>query len=296
MRPLETTDVPLPRRAGRGALAAVTVACLALAGSAVSASASKIKEEFAPFVDCPTAVAGVCTFAETLSGEFKMGLKSVPIQNPVILQGGLAYNSTLTLPLIAARDGNTMSKTPQTIPGGLTGIEGIGGEVIATAELAGEASDIKVTEVFLGFGHDTAVVLPIKVHLQNELLGENCYIGSDAEPIVLNLTDGTTSPPAPNQPISGKVGTVEDHAHNKIIEFHENSLVDNSFAVPAATGCGTSALLEPIVTTLVNVDAGLPATAGNNTAILNGNFLETQAKWAEKYAKPPKVKKEKPKK
>lgn len=38
----------------------------------------------------------------------------------------------------------------------------------------------------------------------------NRPVGSDADPIVLNLTDGTTEPPAPNAPISGKIGTIEE--------------------------------------------------------------------------------------
>ncbi|HLU43023.1 MAG TPA: hypothetical protein VKZ55_11525, partial [Microthrixaceae bacterium] len=34
-------------------------------------------------------------------------------------------------------------------------------------------------------------------------LGSNCYIGSPNSPIDLNITTGTTNPPAPNTPISG---------------------------------------------------------------------------------------------
>jgi hypothetical protein len=242
-------------QAARRALALMSTLALACAAiTAMSASAafagSKLKEEFAPFIDCPTSVAG----------------------------------------LIAARDGNTLSKTPLTLPGGLTGIEGLGGEVTATAEVAGPVSGILVNQFFLAEGMQTAVVLPLKIKLSNPILGEDCYIGSDTEPVVLHLTDGTTSPPFPNHPISGSRGTLEDIAHNKIITIKGNTLVDNSFAAPAATGCGTG-LLAPVIGALVNLDAGLPSGAGHNTAIMSGSFELTQAAYAAKYAKPPKEKK-----
>jgi hypothetical protein len=273
-------------------LACLAVLCLALTAGVGSASASnplnKInKEEFLKFINCPTEVGKACTYAETLSGEFLMGSKQVPITTPVILQGGLAYLGTETLPLLAPRFGaQAMSKSSQTLPGGLTGLsEQIGGPVKATAEIAGPLSNVLVTAVFLGFGHDTAVTLPIKVHLENELLGENCYIGSDSNPVVLKLTDGTTSPPAGTEPISGKIGTNEGRDKGRLLTFINNTLVDNTFAVPAATGCGTSALLEPIVTALVNTDAGLPSAAGKNKAILTGNFFTTESNWVETYDK-----------
>lgn len=267
--------------------------CLALlvGSSAPSALASqKLKEEFAPFTDCPTTVAGACTVGYTTAGEFKLGSKTVPITKTITLQGGLPHISLQTEALIPARDGNTLSETPLTLPGGLTGIEGLGGEVSATAEIAGPVSGVLINQFFLAEGLQTAVVLPLKIKLSNPLLGEDCYIGSAAEPVLLHLTDGTTSPPSPNRPIKGNKGTLEDIARGKIITIKGNTLVDNSFAAPAATGCGTG-LLAPVINGLVNLDAGLPSAAGHNTAIMSGSFELTQAAYAAKYAKPPKEKK-----
>ncbi|MGO9488035.1 MAG: hypothetical protein ACLQBB_03275 [Solirubrobacteraceae bacterium] len=299
MRPLRIVRESLSMGRGR-AFAVLAVTCLAFAAAASpSFAAEKLnKEEFLKFINCPTEQGKACTYGETLSGEFHMGSKSVPITTPVILQGGLAYLGTTTLPLLAPRFGvPAMSKSSETIPGGLTGLtELIGGPVKATAEIAGPVSGVQITAVFLGFGHDTAVELPIKVHLENETLGENCYIGSDSEPIVLHLTDGTTKPPAGTEPISGKIGTNEGRDKGRLITFIENTLVDNTFPVPAATGCGTTPLLEPVITALVNADAGLPSAAGKNTAILNGNFYTALSTWVEKYDKKALKEKEKPKK
>jgi hypothetical protein len=54
------------------------------------------------------------------------------------------------------------------------------------------------------------------------------------------------------------------------------SLVDNAFAAPGVNGCaGALALL---IDPLVDVDAGLPAASGHNTAVMNGTVLNTEAR------------------
>ncbi|MCW3033943.1 MAG: hypothetical protein QOK19_1442 [Solirubrobacteraceae bacterium] len=296
MTPLQTRG---KNRTGRSALAVLVAVCLALAATASASAApdpnSKLnKAEFAKFINCPINVAKGCLYGETLEGEFKLGSKTTPIVNPTVLQGGLAYIGTETLPMIPPRFGaEQLSKVSQPLPGGLTGLtEIIGGPVNATAELAGTPI---VTAVFLGFGHDIAVELPIKVHLENEMLGPNCYIGSDAEPVVLRLTDGTTSPPAGTEPISGKIGTNEGRDKGRLIAFINNTLVDNTFAVPAAKNCGTNALLEPVITAAVNAGAGLPAAPGVSKAVLTGNQFTTWSNWVEKYDKKLLKEKEHPK-
>jgi hypothetical protein len=285
----------------RGVLAATAAVCVALTGGAATASAEKDplnkinKAEFAKFVNCPIDKGKACLYGETTSGEFKIGNKSTTIVNPTTLQGGLAYLGTETLPMIPPRFGaEELSLAAQPVPGGLTGVsEEIGGPTTATAELAGTPV---VTAVYLGFGHDTAVELPIKIHLENQELGPNCYIGSDAEPVVLHLTDGTTNPPAGTEPMTGKVGKNEGRDKGRLIAFIENTLVDNTFPVPAAKGCGTSPVTEPAITAAVNSAEGLPAEPGKSYAILSGNQFSTFSNWVEKYDKKLLKEKEHPKK
>ena len=81
----------------------------------------------------------------------------------------------------------------------------MGGEVTASTELAGP---IELFEQNLTDGAGPSVKLPLRVKLENPVLGEECYVGSDTEPIVLQLTTGTTKPPAGIEPITGKPGTV----------------------------------------------------------------------------------------
>jgi hypothetical protein len=256
-------------------LAAGALLCAAAFATAPQAQAvnTQLKEEFAEFLDCPTASAGVCAVAHTTSGEFKMGTKDVPIVNPITLQGGLPSVGLEDENLIPARDGNTLISPAQKVPGGLLGLpgilEGIGGEVTATASLAAPASDIVVNQFFVAKGGEgTAVLLPLQIKLDNPLLGNDCMIGSEAEPLLLHLK--TTTP-----------GTISSPGKKKITKLSGVVLEDDTFAVPAAKNCGLSTLL-------VNLLAGLPSPAGHNKAVMGGDFEETLVKWALKYAKPPK--------
>jgi hypothetical protein len=259
------------------------LASLLLAGVPASASASlsTLREEFLPFADCPLETAATCLVASTTSGEFVIDRKTVPIEKTLTLQGGLATDLFTAQPLLAAADGNTLSRTALTVPGGLLGIAGLGGEVTATAEIAGPVSSIVVDRGALLSQKGTAVNLPIKVKLDNPLLGGSCYLGSDENPIVLRLTTGTTSPPFPGHPISGAGGILEGAAKGKITRITKNSLVDNTFAVPGAQGCG--GVLAPIVDLGVDLIVGVPAPAGFNTAIMNGGLEETSSFFAKKY-------------
>jgi hypothetical protein len=273
-------------------LAGALVAALMVPATASAAPTG----EFAKFAKCPYTNPAIfaCVYAETTSGTFTIGNKTVPIKNPVILQGGVetVIPETLVGPLnfYGATDGNTLSKSPQPVPGGLLGItapswwptilkelfnetinNGFTG-VTATVELAGPASSIELSLANTLLREGTALGMPVKVKLSNPFLGSSCYIGSNSNPIHLKLTTGTTSPPPPNTPISGAPGTFEEIVEG-ILADKGNRLVDNSFSAPGANGCGGflfSWAVDPFVDSIL----GTPSAAGRNTAILEGtNYL-----------------------
>jgi|HubBroStandDraft_2_1064218.scaffolds.fasta_scaffold03785_6 hypothetical protein len=256
-----------PQRAVVLAMVTMLLASLAALGAASPALATP-EGEFAIFEQCPLSNPSVtaCLIASTTSGEFTVGNRTVPIKNKITLQGGLIESETGTT-FVAAANGQTLSKTPQTVPGGLIGIEGLFGEVTATTELAGPASSIGVSDLNLLKEEGTALSLPVKVKLSNPILGNSCYVGSNSHPIVLNLTTGTTSPPKPNKPIKGARGEFALTGEDDILNFLKNSLVNNSFAAPGVEGCG---LLPFLVDPIVDLDLGVPASGGHNTAILEG--------------------------
>ncbi|MFZ2113437.1 MAG: hypothetical protein WAU77_06870 [Solirubrobacteraceae bacterium] len=281
-------------------LLAVAVVSLAALGYAAPALASKPTGEFANFGECPLSnpSVGQCIFAQTTSGQFSIGSTEVPITKTITLQGGLILvEEPRSETFVDAKvPSNTLSKTPQTVPGGLLKIvaskkwpeilqiifnefinKGITG-VTATTELVGTPT---LNRINLLTGSGTALGLPVRVHLENSFLGSGCYIGSSSKPVTVNLTTGTTSPPEPNLPIKGNVGEIEVKHEGELIVIKNNSLVNNSFAAPEAEGCGSQilfGLFTGLIDSAVDSELGLPSAAGHNTAILNGSLENAQAK------------------
>jgi hypothetical protein len=282
-------------------VAAALMAPIATLGFASSALAVEHhpKGDYASFSDCPLSNTATtyCVFATTEKGKFIVGKKNVPILNAITLQGGtheVEGSKPPLLEFIGAEDGNTLSKTPQNVPGGLLGLincEEIKGEgffeklergackaifenkltgVTATTELAAPASSIGLSIQNLIESKETALSLPVKVKLENPLLGSNCYVGSNAHPIVINFTTGTTNPPKPNTPITGSVGKVEFLHNGELVILRENALVNNSFGAPKTTGCG--GFFEFLIGPIIDGQLGVPAAEGTNTAILEGTL------------------------
>jgi hypothetical protein len=208
----------------------------------------------ANFTDCP-AGAPFCVLEISNPGSY-ITIKgfNVPLNRPMIVQGGLSSTFTWINPT----DGG-FSAQPVIVPGGLLGLN-LGGlnQVTATAQLAGNIN-VDLT------GADTLITLPIKLKLDNPILGPFCYIGSNSDPAILKLTTGTTNPPLPNHPITGGVGTPVTNPDGNIGEIDNINFVDNAFRVPGATlGCGLSF-------PLVDLKLGIPSAAGNNTEVTINN-------------------------
>lgn len=265
------------------AIAALVPASLAQAGTYNPTG------EFADFDECPLEVESLtaCVFSESDGGYFEVGAKEVPLVNPVVLQGGFVGGGT-EIEFKAAANGETLVPTAQPVPGGLLGIEAPGWwpwwlqdwfndlinegftGVTATVELAGPASDIGLNVLALLGEQGTALSLPVKIKLDNFILGSNCYIGSNSDPIVIDFTSGTTEPPPPNEPISGDAGELEINEAGTLITLSGGALVNNSFAAPGADGCG--GIFSFFIDPLVNSILGAPSPAGTNTAILEGKL------------------------
>jgi hypothetical protein len=271
------------------ALLGVALLALILAASAQA----KLTGEYTKFEQCPFSNLEVkrCLYSPTESGEVVLGKKAVPIVNKTVLQGGAGKpDEEGYAKFFAAKNGITLSKTPQPVPGGLAGIvnckaisdfflrvacevtfeNGVTG-LNSTLELARPASEIVVSENNLAAESGVALKMPVKVHLENPFLGSGCYVGSTGSPLTWNLTTGTTAPPGPNKPITGKAGFIEFLEEGRIAVAKDTTLVDNAWSAPGASGCGgfpAELLLNPII----NAAAGVPAAAGKNTAILKNEL------------------------
>jgi len=273
------------------ALAVIALASLSLAGSA----AAKLTGAYTVFQQCPwtNPEANRCLHSVTEGGEVVLGTKKVPIVNPATLQGGYTESVGGFAKMVAAKNGITLSKAPQPVPGGLAGIvppesspplvkaaiafffeNGLTG-VDSTLELAKPANEVLISELHLAEEEGIALKLPLKIHLENPFLGESCYVGSSTSPVIWELTTGTTEPPGPNKPITGSAGAVTFLEGGRVLKTKDAILVDNAWSAPAAKGCGgfLSFLVDPIV----NASSGLPAAAGKNTAVLKNTITISPA-------------------
>ena len=172
------------------------------------------------------------------------------------------------LSLSLSLGGETLSRVPQKIPGGLFGMS-----LQATIELAEPASEIGISKNNLVNEEGTAIVLPVRMRLENPLLGSECYVGSRSSPIVLHLTTGRTNPDLPNKTIDGTGGRLQLTDNLEIVGLAGPVLVDNSFSMPGATGCG-GAGEAPLVDSMIDHVLGLPSPDGYNTIVENNRLKE----------------------
>jgi hypothetical protein len=197
-----------------------------------------------------------CIDIQNRSGNLNIKGFNVPLGESLEIRGTIRGNGTETPDFVPPAGTNGFFSRAVPVPGGLLGIEWIPGtSVLAITELAGPASAIRITAV------PPTIRLPLKVRLVNTLLGMDCHIGTNRNPVNLNLISGTTSPPPPNRPISGRLG--EFSFGERGIQIIGNVNVENSFAIPGATECG---LGLGLINTLVNLKLKLPSAAGNNSA------------------------------
>lgn len=260
---------------------------------------------FKIFKQCPTEIPGVvlCTFAQTTGGEFSIGTTKVPINKTITLQGGDIKTGNPEFPreffAVPAKNGESLSKTELNVPGGLAGIincEEIKGNgffekaarelckatfenkltgVTATTELVANAKNpVLFNEFNLAEQEGTALTLPLRVHLKNPFLGNSCYIGSESSPLQLHLTTGETHPPAGFTPLHGALGEPEtlEEKEQIMLRITGNSLVDNTFSAPGATGCGEFLFVKGFLDSIINGKIKIPNKAGENKAILNGEL------------------------
>lgn len=228
---------------------------------------------FEGFAGCPSSSENpnseICTRTVITGGSFQMGSKTVPITKPMTIVAGsdAEFNGFYT------NSKGGMSKTAQTVPGGVVGLTGLTWllehfgvnalSLYATTELAGTPDLNPFAE---------PIEIPIKVHLTTPsgVLGKNCYVGSDSNPINLSLITGTTNPPPPNKPISGSAPELKFQPDGTIL-FDNGTFVDNSFSAPGASGCTLTlfGFIPVSINGLVNFQSGLPSAAGNNATTQN---------------------------
>jgi hypothetical protein len=244
------------------AAALTTLALTAIFASA--ANAATPAPAYGDFAGCPSRAenpfVAECIKYTFSGGEIGIGNREVPVTNPIVLRGGVEQ---ITGDFIDNAEGGIVP-VQQTVPGGLVGLTGLKGldeaiannaqlKLYATVELAGNHGSVS----------DEPFTLPIKIHLQNQLLGSNCYVGSTANPINLNLA--ITQAPGELEFESGREEVLSTTS--------PGTFNDGSYAVPGATGCQlTIGALHLPIDELVDAAYKLPSAAGKNTTDLDFGF------------------------
>jgi hypothetical protein len=203
----------------------------------------------------------------------------VPVAHPVVAQFGAwappgASPSQFTGGILPPPDGKELVVSPEFVPGGMLRALGCPSSTPAVeklckeAVLPGESTVIKALVQSAGPITNFALTTwtqPVKIKFINALLGTNCYIGSDDNPIVLN----------PN--VTGTFGFVPDPNPTRfpqtvVLEVTSAQATDDTFSVPVVTGCGPGGAANIAIDTAIDTSNGLPSASGSNHLVLNGNF------------------------
>jgi hypothetical protein len=227
-----------------------------LAASVLAAGSTAATAAFPNVADCPTTApnASVCIDVQSTSGFLRIKDFSVPIGTSFEIRGAVTTFDDGNR-FIPPRGTTGVFSKPILVPGGLLGIDFPipGNKVTAKAELAGSPSAVRFDLFTQG------LQIPLKLSLSNPIIGPGCSIGSNSNPVRVNLITGTTNPPAPNRPISGRFGTFGQVGDVFVVTGNLN--VDNSLSIPGASSCGIGLGL---INSIVNLKLKLPSSSGNN--------------------------------
>lgn len=229
------------------------LAAAALAGPAIAAP-------FPEYGDCPWGPdAPRCLDVRSTGGTLDIAGRSIPLGGALRISGALD-NAAPIGNLIPSTGTTGVESDPIPVPGGLFQVPGRGRLNALTIRFEGVGA--RPVSVNRGTLELTATV---KLKLANALVGDSCTIGTDADPLVLHLTAGTTAPPLPNLPISGRLGPLS--YGDEEVFFLGSTHVDNAFAVPAASGCSRRAFDR-----LLNWRFDLASPAGRNAITLDNDL------------------------
>ena len=198
-------------------------------------------------------------------------------------QLGLVYQEESRESTVAAPAGGVLVDEPVQLPGGLSELvcpsheplvwgicrsaqsHGRWGDALSAVTWTMESAGVPYFNLLAGLFVDVPFAsVPIKVHLQNPLLGEDCYIGSDTEPVVFQPVN-MTPPEGEEEQLNAQGAPVTEGV---FIDLHTKISVQSAsgFAVPAASGCGFHGVLDQAI----DRKAGLPSPSGSaNTITFN---------------------------
>jgi len=134
--------------------------------------------------------------------------------------------------------------------------------IAISMELAGDVRNFNFPSA-LGLKPGIGFEIPVRLHLQGDGLGPNCFIGSPSQPIVIGPEEASTKEPMLTLDSSSEflitLATVKGFRYE-----------DARLTIPGASGCGPSGALDG----QLNALAGLPAPAGTSEVLFDDTLFE----------------------
>jgi hypothetical protein len=201
---------------------------------------------------------GICLASNSTHGSFTIG-NTITATGNTNLQAGLVLDENSgNFTVIPPPDGAIVSDSVEIT---------VGLKVIATVESAGAPSNFNL---LAGLSTGVPIItIPIKIQLEGVVvdLGPSCFIGSDQDPILLNPENTDLSNAQAKFESFDPDGTPDPNGPLTTIVVSGAVQRDDTFAVPAAHGCGPNG--DGSLDSAVNSVAGLPSPAGANHLVLN---------------------------
>lgn len=267
-----------------GLLAAFT-AFSAVLSTGSAAAATELNGDWAPFDRCPVdapamlAADGItniatCISSSSVTGSITLGKSVVPTGNSDLQLGVIQHNNATSTLVAPPRSPHRRSgrrsrgllglMCPSAIPF-VTAIcrqltDSDLNRITATIEPAGAPRDFNMVAAFST--GEPILTIPVRIHLRNPFLGDKCYIGTTANPVLLK-PQNLNAPSLSLQRFAAD-GTRDDEGEMGRYTFAGADQGDATFAVPGASGCGAG-----LLDWAVNLKTGLPSAAGKNSVKLN---------------------------
>jgi hypothetical protein len=278
------------------------VVALAIAIPSGAARAQTLAGNWAAFDRCPVTATSmeaadgvniydVCVDSNSTSGSITLGDTTVTLGDSD-LQDGVLVNTNETAAsgerwTTVDPSGGAVVAPSETVPGGLLGLmcpsdiilvtalcdditDSALNTVTATIEPAGSTSDFRLGAAL---GATTPIItIPVKIQLSNSILGDDCYIGSDSDPIDLTITN-SAGPPNDVTTDFDADGATDANGVLQLTQLSGAGQVDSSFSVPGASGCGPLGIADPVL----DLKEDLPGTGSltlNDTTISVAGFVD----------------------
>jgi hypothetical protein len=135
------------------------------------------------FAHCPVDQPGVatCLFSSTTETTFVIGSTTVATTAPTTVSLGLRYTKSGQPVAVLPDDGTSALNAPAVpVPGGLTGIPGLGGgilQVTATPQLVGTPT-VSLDNLLSANGPGLGLPLDVLVSTPTGVLGPSCTLGA----------------------------------------------------------------------------------------------------------------------